>query len=548
MTPAPAINWQSPDFTAIYVERARRLKALRDDIRKGGTLLPELMAYYKLHPTAMVNDWAITVDPRVSGKGRSAVMPFVMFPRQIELAEWMLARWRASENGCVPKSRDVGASWIAVSLMCALCLTHDDLAIGIGSYMQDKVDRSGDPDCLFYKARMFMAYLPAEISGGWDARKPGFSAENRLSFPTTRASITGQIGDNIGRGGRKAIYIVDEAAHLEHPKKADASLSANTDCRIDMSSVNGSANSFYERWQSGKVPVFIFHWSDDPRKPRDFIEKRIEAGDDPAMLSQEYELDPTGMQDGQIIPARLVSLALDAHVKLGIKVTGHPRATFDIADVGRDKCAVVVARGVLLEHAEEWSGQLGDTLQSTTRAFAICDAHGVDELKYDADGMGGPTVRDMGAIINAKRKEAKRKPIRTLPFKSSNAVMWPEQRVPGATDRKNEDLFQNFGAQAMWALKRRFEETARALAGKPYDPEQIISISSAMPAALRGKLMVELSQPVWRRMETGKLKRDKVPDGASSPNLCDGVMMAYAPVNRGLVITAGAADRLGAAG
>lgn len=544
---APAIDWTAPDFTAIYLERSRRLKVLRDDIKKGGTLLAELMAYYKLHPAAMISDWAVTVDPRVAGKGRSAVMPFVMFPRQVELAEWILERWRAGEPGIVVKSRDVGASWIFITLCCSLCLTHDDLALGLGTYMQDKLDRAGDPDCLLYKARMFMAYLPTEISGGWSATNKAHTAENRLYFPGTHASLTGQIGDNIGRGGRKSIYGVDESAHLERPKLVDASLSATTDCRIDFSSVNGSANSFYERWQSGKVPVFIFHWSDDPRKPRDFIEKRIEAGDDPAMLSQEYELDPTGMQDGQIIPARLVSLALDAHVKLGIKVTGHPRAAFDIADVGRDKCAVIVARGILLEHAEEWSGQLGDTLQSTTRAFAICDAHGVDELKYDADGMGGPTVRDMGAIINAKRTEAKRKPVRTLPFKASGAVMWPEQRVAGAQDRKNEDLFQNFGAQAMWALKRRFEETARALAGKPYDPEQIISISSAMPAAIRGKLMVEISQPVWKRMETGKLKRDKVPDGASSPNLCDGVMIAFAPTNRGIVIPVGTADRMGAA-
>jgi phage terminase large subunit len=387
-----------------------------------------------------------------------------------------------------------------------------------------------------------MAYLPAEISGGWDVKK--HSAENRLYFPNTRASITGQIGDNIGRGGRKAIYIVDEAAHLERPKIVDASLSATTDCRIDMSSVNGSANSFYDRWHSGKVPVFVFHWRDDPRKPADFIEKRIEQGDDPSMLAQEYELDPTGMADGQIIPARLVTLAVDAHIKLGIKPTGERRAAFDIADVGRDKCAWAVAHGILLEHAEEWSGRQGDTLQSTQRAFDYCDAHNTDTLVYDADGMGGPTVRDMGMIVNGHRAQAKRAPITLRMFKASNAVLWPERPVPGAKDRKNEDLFQNFGAQAMWALKRRFEETARALDGKPYDPDQIISISSATPFKLRQKLMVELSQPIWKRMETGKLKRDKTPEGASSPNLADCVSMLYAPRNLGINLSAARVDAL----
>jgi phage terminase large subunit len=541
----PAIDWANPDFTPIYLERARRLKVLREDIRKGGSLLAETMAFYHEHPIAMVNDWAITVDPRVSGRGRSPVMPFVLFPRQVELAYWLMDRWHAGEPGIVEKSRDVGASWIAVALSGAMCLTHRDLTIGIGSYMQDKVDKSGDPDCLFYKARMFLTYLPAEISGGWDSKR--HSVENRITFPTTDSSITGQVGDNIGRGGRKALYIVDESAHLERPKVVDASLAATTDCRIDMSSVNGSANSFAERRHSGKVPVFTFHWRDDPRKPRDFIERRIEAGDDPVMLDQEYNLDYSGMQDGQIIPARLVNLAVDAHVKLGIKPTGDRRSSFDVADVGRDKCAWGVAHGFLLEFADEWSGAGKDMLDSVYRAFNLCDEHHTDNITYDSNGMGAPAVEPCARVANKSRTDSKRKMVRVHQFRSSAAVMWPEQRTPGADSRKNEDMFQNFGAQSMWALKRRFEETERALAGKPYDPDQIISISGAAGFKLRNKLMVELSQPKWKLMETGKLKRDKTPDGAASPNLADMCMMLFAPRNRGLVITAGAADRLGAA-
>lgn len=88
----------------------------------------------------------------------------------------------------------------------------------------------------------------------------------RILFPETESAMTGEAGDGIGRGDRTSFYIVDESAFLERPYLADASLSATTNCRQDISTPNGMANSFAERRHSGKIDVFTFHWRDDPRK------------------------------------------------------------------------------------------------------------------------------------------------------------------------------------------------------------------------------------------------------------------------------------------
>ncbi len=75
----------------------------------------------------------------------------------------------------------------------------------------------------------------------------------RVEFPETGAVIKGEAGDNIGRGDRTTLYLVDEAAFLQRPLLIDAALSQTTRCRIDLSSVNGMANPFAQKRHGGKI-------------------------------------------------------------------------------------------------------------------------------------------------------------------------------------------------------------------------------------------------------------------------------------------------------
>ena len=70
---------------------------------------------------------------------------------------------------------------------------------------------------------------------------------------------------NIGRGNRTGIYFVDESAFLTRPEMIEAALSQTTNCRMDVSSANGTGNLLYRKRHSGKVDVFS-HWRADPRK------------------------------------------------------------------------------------------------------------------------------------------------------------------------------------------------------------------------------------------------------------------------------------------
>lgn len=217
-----------------------------------------------------------------------------------------------------------------------LCLFRRNLTIGVGSAKEDKIDRSGDPDCLFWKARTFLKNLPPEFRGGWDEAR--HSAHLRIVFPETDSAIVGEAGDNIGRGGRSSIFFIDEAAHIERPHLIDASLASNTDCRIDMSSVNGMDNSFAQRRHSGKIPVFRFHWSDDPRKGDEWYARQQEILD-PVTLAAEVDLDYRASAQGALIPASWIQSAVGAHLKLGIAPSGVRGGALDVADEGIDRNA-----------------------------------------------------------------------------------------------------------------------------------------------------------------------------------------------------------------
>ena len=65
-----------------------------------------------------------------------------------------------------------------------------------------------------------------------------------MNSPIRAPLSKGEAGDNIGRGDRTTLYLVDEAAFLQRPLLIDAALSQTTRCRIDLSSVNGMTNPF----------------------------------------------------------------------------------------------------------------------------------------------------------------------------------------------------------------------------------------------------------------------------------------------------------------
>lgn len=533
-------DFKKPDYVKVFeyrLEKYQRIKRAIEieqkefeatGIKTINGVLPSLKKYYQDNPAQFIIDWGMTYDPRNVQRGLPSTIPFLLFPKQEEFIHWVVARWKEQRPGIVEKSREMGVSWLTVALASTLCLFYDGIAIGFGSRKQEYVDKIGDIKSIFEKIRKFLSYLPKEFTNGWAQNTD--SKLCNIRFPFTNAVITGESGDNFGRGDRLSIYFVDEAAFLPRPDLVDAALSDTTNCRIDLSTPNGMSNSFARRRHSGNIQVFTFHWTDDARKDKAWYDKKCEDIGDPVIIAQELDLDYAASVEGILIPKAWVDAAIDAHVELGITPSGVKKSALDIADEGKDLNSHAGRHGVLVNYLDEFSGKGSDIYATVERAYKSCVVNNFEELVYDADGLGAGARGD-----SRKIEENYKHGIIVTPYRGSGAVVDPDKIVfkedydqPSPNDRTNKDLYENAKAQSWFLLRRRFLLTYRAVVEKlPQKETDIISLSSTLPNL--HKLRTELSQITYTLNNNGKILIDKMPGNTKSPNNADSVCMLFAP-------------------
>jgi len=338
MIPA-GFDFRKPDYAPVYVERMARLKHLR---AQPSDLHAVKGFYADNHPVEFINDWCDTFDPRNVEIGLPATIPFLLFPKQADFIEWLLARWLGREDGLAEKSRDMGVSWLCVAFATWMFLFKPQSVSGFGSRKEEYVDDLSDPKALFWKARNLIGLLPDEFKpAGWNEKK--HAPYMTLTNPENGAVMVGEAGDNIGRGARTSIYFKDEAAFFERPEKIDAALSQTSNCKIDVSTPNGEGNPFARKRKSGKVKVFTFNWRDDPRKDQAWYDKQ-KNDLDPVVLAQEVDISYSASVANAYIPASFVTEA-QSRGPADIEASGPVQLGIDVARFGDDKTVFTVRRG-----------------------------------------------------------------------------------------------------------------------------------------------------------------------------------------------------------
>lgn len=493
-------------------------------------------------PAHWFNNWIWTYDPRGMAFGLPANIPFVLRPKQVELVDWLLERESTQTHGLIEKSRDEGMSYVVLGFYLHRWLFVEGFAGGVGSRKEELVDKKGDPKTLLHKFRDMFSKMP-----DWMKPKKFNQRDHdnymRIVNPDNGATITGEAGDNIGRGGRTSMYFLDEWAFVDRQEAVDAAISQNTNVHIKGSTPNGIGDRFHRDRFSGRYSVFTMPWRDNPDKNWQvdlrgkliypWYEKQIATLDD-VVLAQEVDINYAASVEGVLIPSTWVQLAIDAHTKLNIEATGDRIGALDVADEGRDKNSFAGRHGIVLQYLESWSGKGDDIFGTTQKSMDICidDHYGL--LYYDADGLGAG-VRGDSRVINEKQREIGGVEVNVESFRGSATVHDPDGEM--VENRKNKDYFANLKAQSWWALRMRFQNTYRALQGMEYDPDNLISLSSEdIDKNELNQLIMELSQPTYMKNGVGKLLVNKQPDGAVSPNRADSVMICFNPAISSMLI------------
>ena len=535
-----------PRYSEVLAERDERLRLLQSspDMLRGAKV------HYASHPAEFIDDWCWTRDPRNAGiKGKMVRMPFVLFPRQRELVEFFHACMVSKAPGLVEKSRDMGATWLGTSFSIWVWLFHSGSAVGWGSRKADLVDKLGNMDSIFEKIRAGITDLPAAfLPAGFDPQE--HMSYMRIINPENGATIIGESGDNIGRGGRSTVYMKDESAHYERPDSIEAALSDNTDVQIDISSVHGTGTPFHRKREAGydwfpgdpmhkdRTAVFVLDWRDHPEKTQEWYDARKsknEAEGTTHLFAQEVDRNYAASVEGVIILPDWVDACVDAHLLIPEIAEGGWCAALDVADgEDGDRNAYAARKGLVLLEAEEWGAR--DTAVTARHAVSYSEQHPC-EVNYDCIGVGAGVKAE---VNNLKDNKVLPAGIKFLPWNASAAgIADPDKRVIKGDKQSplNKDFFASRKSQGWWYLARRCEKTWRAVGlvrqgeKNPYQPDELVSFCGKMKRILQVKK--ELCQPSMGKTPSLKLQVDKTPDGTRSPNVGDAVMMVYHPVKSG---------------
>jgi hypothetical protein len=508
-------------------------------------------------PSFFVNEFCWTYDPREP----SPFIPFDLYEDQAKALLWLKDLYERGKDGIFEKSRDMGATWLTAAFAVWAWLFKPGSAIGFGSRKLELVDKIGDPKSIFDKIRFIIRNLP-----GWllQAKAPGFNFKTHDNFckiinPANGSSITGEGGDEIGRGGRTSIYFVDEAAFLPRPLLVDQALTANSRCKILVSTPRGANNPFAVKRLSQKFPVYTLHWKSDPRKTAwlivpldweglidsdgelelgqegvDFIDYGIgrppepPAGhrviypwyeelclkEDPITVAQEYDIDYSASLEGVIIPARWLRACVGLSLPDGLSVAG-----FDVAAGGAEN-VYLMRKGPNVSTITRWREE--DPTAAAFRVVRMAEADQIERLFYDAIGVGA----GVGGAMKLVRRAL------TFVWTAVNVGVPPtETRWPDKM--KSKEKFANLKAELWWRVRARAERTYQfVMLGVNHPKEDLLSLP---PGPDTEALISQLSGVRYFETETGKIivesKKELARRGVSSPDIAEALILSFMPLS-----------------
>ena len=206
-----------------------------------------------------INTFIYTYNPRLQRSSR--IVPFLTYPYQDLLIKEIQYCIEHGYDLMVEKSRDMGVSWIVLMVLLWYWQFRRHQAARLVSRVEDLVDKTEDPDSLFWKIDFAIKHQPI-----WLRPRSVHRTHLHLKNDETESTIDGYstTGD-VARGGRCGVLFLDEFAAVQEGDRVLSSTRDVSNCRIFVSTHCGTGTAFY-RLSFTKIRKWRVHWSDHPEK------------------------------------------------------------------------------------------------------------------------------------------------------------------------------------------------------------------------------------------------------------------------------------------
>jgi hypothetical protein len=215
-------------------------------------------------PLYCFNTYFWTYDPRVT----PAHLPFITYDFQNEFILELDDCIRNGRDLLVDKSRDMGVSWIVVSVFFYFWIQRTPgFNTLLGSRKEDLVDKKGNLDTLLEKARYQLYKLPVwMLPDGFNPSSHDIHMQ--LYNPQTGNTIQGEsTNEHFATGGRYKAVLFDEAAKWGALAEAAwVSAGDSTPARVAVSTPFGMGTHFARLRHSKTIKTMTFHWTKHPVK------------------------------------------------------------------------------------------------------------------------------------------------------------------------------------------------------------------------------------------------------------------------------------------
>lgn len=244
--------------------------------------------------------YAWSQDPRPDAP--LSITPFDPFPFQEDSILWTDELvFEKRTDGVIEKSRDMGATWEKVDWAVKHWLFRDHFSVLFGSINEDKIDKAGELDTIFEKARFQLRLTPSwMLPKDFDIRK--HCTFMHIGNPANGSLLVGEAPtQNFGRSGRYTAILLDELAFwpfLGKPQWTSCSQSSNS--KIVFSSVNGKRTKQYELRQSKTIELLTLHWRRHPWKDARWYES-LRRSMKSHEIAQEIDMDYTASVTGLLL-------------------------------------------------------------------------------------------------------------------------------------------------------------------------------------------------------------------------------------------------------
>ena len=266
------------DFDANIAYRKELLQLAGADEQAAAqikTMCAEDMLFY-------VNTFCWTYSPKDSISGYP-LTPFITYEFQDEAMMELLNCIDTGQDAATPKSRDMGASWMGLTVIEWCWHFRDYLSFLMVSRKQDLVDDSGNPASLFWKIDFLHKSQPRWLlpEGRWLGKKDPNRKLLHLGNADNGSVIDGEsTTGNLGVGDRRTALFIDEfgAFPTDDGYAVLRGTRDVTNCRLFNSTPRGQ-NAFYDVCTKTAARIIRMHWSRHPLKCLGLYESNKDTGE-----------------------------------------------------------------------------------------------------------------------------------------------------------------------------------------------------------------------------------------------------------------------------